>query len=218
MALSSHKYPVYENLDNSKRLHSENDEPAKVFKYFDPITANSDLTQAEWYHHGYRHRKGQPALVRTDGHQEWWDMDTRHNPTGPAIIRADGTGTFYIYDEELTPEKIKAKCGARVSTKPPYFESQTDKMIWLQYAAKLMADPMNAAILLQKALAAEISREIDQEIIKAIVTGSKFQTLSLSPELCARTEPTRIDLSTPQSTRLGAALRQAFLRLPSAQS
>lgn len=211
MALSSHKYPVYENLDNSKRLHSENDEPAKVTKYFDPISSN-DLTQAEWYHHGYRHRKGQPALVRTDGHQEWWNMDTRHNPTGPAIIRADGTGTFYIYDRELTPEKIKAKCGAGVSTKPPYFESQTDRMIWLQYAAKEVDNPIHAAAILQKVMAAEIQYEIDREIIKAIVMESKFQTLSLSPELCARTEPIRIDLSTPRSSRLGAALRQAFQR------
>ncbi len=218
MALSGHKHPVYENLDNSKRLHSENDEPAKVVKYFDPISANGDLTQAEWYHHGYRHRKNGPAIERTDGHKEWWDMDTRHNPTGPAIIRADGTGTFYIYDDELTPEKIKAACGARVTKTPPYFESQTDRMIWLEYASRLMADPMNAAVILQKVMAAEIKYEIDQEIIKAIVMESKFQTLSLSPELCARTEPTKIDLSSQQSIHLGGALPQASPRLPSVQS
>lgn len=174
MALSSLKYPTYETHDNSKRLHSRNDEPAKVAVYFDPVSSK-DLTQSEWYHHGYRHRKGHPAVVRTDGHQEWWDMDIRHNPAGPAIIRADGTGTFYIYDEELTPEKIKAECGARVSTKPPYFESQTDRMIWLEYAAKKVADPMYATTILTKALAAEIQQEIDREIIKSIMTGSEFQ-------------------------------------------
>lgn len=218
MALRTIKDPIFENRDNSHQLHSENDQPARVTKLLDPVVWK-DLIVKEWYHHGYRHRGGgKPAMERSDGHQEWWDIDCRHNPGGPAIIRPEGIGTFYIYDEELTPERVKAECGARISTTPPYFESATDKMIWLSYVAKLMKDPVILAKQLEKTLADEIRREIDAEIIKTIVTGLKFQTLSLSPELCARTEPIRIDLSSRQSTRLGAALHRAFRRLPSAQS
>jgi len=211
MALHTMKNPIFENRNNSQQLHSEDDKPARITKLYDPVVWKDMIVQ-EWYHHGYRHRNDKPAIERSDGHQEWWNMDCRHNPAGPAIIRPDGTGTFYIFDEELIPEKVKKECGARISTTPPYFESATDKMIWLSYVAKLMADPLFSARKLEKILADEIRKEIDAEIIKTIVTGSKSRSLSLSPELCARTVPTVIDLLSLRSIHPGVTLPLPFRR------
>lgn len=179
--------------DTQGKLHSVDDEPARIGIELDFASSNEFITK-EWFYHGVRHRESGPAYTRRDNHVEWWIHGARHNPTGPAIIRVDGTGTFYIWDEEYTPEKIKEVCGAQVTTKPPYFESNQEKMIWLAYVATLQQE-IDVNHLITEILAKEICAEIDREIIETVRGLSKSQHQTQLPEQYVRTAHSVIDLS-----------------------
>ena len=65
--------------DSEGRLHSLNDQPARVYWGI-----------SEWYKHGKLHRDGGlPTVVTDRGQKEWW-VDI-----GPAVVRTTGVCSWY---------------------------------------------------------------------------------------------------------------------------
>lgn len=78
------------------RLHSTNDEPAKLLKDGGEY----------WYCRGKLHRvNDKPAIMRADGSQVHYTHGSKHRDFGPAVINGSGDDLKYewwIYHEECT--------------------------------------------------------------------------------------------------------------------